>query len=1100
MNKKALLISTPLVVVPTAIIITSAVLISKENEKTRIATERRKAELHASMGQYEKNNLDLTRMIDEHENETINIKTLRKSLKMSFDLYRGGSFDFTELNMNPVPVKDAKNVSYSEIINFIESAEVGDLTYLNDHFCNISFKKAFYTPMKLIPQITDLLEEWEANGPTIGEESWATKMKAAMITYGINQIWNTKERNWHTRRGTDLNDFNFYSENDKNENDISDLVSEENFKEYFRYEMKNGELKTFEELRNRINTALWDAHAIYAFLDSLKAPVVKFNLDDRFLLKFAEVDSKDIVIKHENNDGTGTSVNVNINNWDPVFGIKNSWYEYGVFNRNYYQKNVISPMFLIDDEKVKIVRGDEDEYDLYDNEVIANSVNYSMPLSYERIVNYKSDDSKFNHNNSKYSIKLNENRYFENKLHEQQTSKHGFIPMSDVDMYNETMTGDWYPHIRQEYATMWQYMTKYVQWGWKSTWPTPMQIDTAHKNGVEIYGTLFNDSPSSMILRLLADTEDGRYIWAENLIKIMNDTGVDGILWNAEIGGWERSGLTIASLKAWQRLTTYLDEALVKNNKKMIIYGNFNTELPRTPKEYIDVLKDGDDEYNYANDTSWWRGLTPSNGESQFYHYDENMRVIDKPLGYAHKNGINDLMLSFVDKDYINGVENNQYAGKYGVDISFAMNRNEFVKNNPEYNLIILGSDSAISGTNNGIKNYMQREMDFLTKENLASEYYADYMIFADGAGVVDPREKFEWEMSQYIARNNEQHATGQIIGTGGGYTAQNDTKFREINDYYGKGDWGQISQDPRTKSWAYSNYFQERSTIDDRDFYTAFNVGYGHKYVLNGENIYNDWQNIGFQDFYPSYRYLIDVYDKNNQLIDDSANNFTKRKINAFIDEVDDAYQGNDSLHYKGTLEKNESFINKLYVSNIAKNKEFSIFVKNDDDLQTTLQVWRNKQQDANEVLPTKTEIINGYKKLTFNVSASDVDKITSFGLKVRNISAGNKSVDLDKFRVGAISFNDPSKIIKSHDNVISNFYAETNNIDDVGINVKFEDQYFDENTRYVIYNSENKPVFISSRPEFHVQDGGNYTIKAFNPIGEALGSYQLHINRIKK
>lgn len=1078
-NKKILIIGSSIIggsaTVAAAVI--AAVEINKNNKKNDVYNAK---ELFA------KNADEIQSIVDGSSKSTIELSSLKKSLRMSLGLYRGGWFDTSDVNILGFSASNPKQTSYLEMLNFIDNASVDEVVSLNANFTKIKFIKKFATSFSESFEIKKRFEDESTKA------EWFQKTKETILNWGIDAIRGLSLR--HYSRGS-LNDFDFFSWNDKEENQFKDFVSQEDWEKYFRYQKNDGNLITFDEVRAMINNAN-DLQELKNIINTtLDKPVVCFNLSDKFLLKFEKVVAH---ISHFSNATSTESNNVNVklkSEWDPIFGTKNSWYQYNAFKSNYFAKNAISPMFLMERQGTSVRNSDEESY-INDNEIDALSINYSMPKTYEDILDYKSSENRFNNG----LIKLNENRYFENKLHQQQTPKHGYVPMSDVDMYNETMTGNWYPHIRQEYATMWQYVSKYIQWGWKTTWPTPIQVDTAHKNGVEIYGTWFNDSPSSMILRLLSDTEQNRFIWADNLIQMLKDTGVDGMLWNAEVSGWSTSGISEVTWRGWNRLLTYLNTELEKAGKKLLIHPLSGSEVPRTNADMISFLQDGDTESDYRELLSWRQSLTPANGQYDMYHYDDDYSLLDKPLGYAHRNGSHDIWLGFVDK-MPSGIEQNEEIEKYGA-LAQARQRAEFAKNNPEYNLITLGSNALGDSMSweGSIGDFINQEMKFLKENNIADQYYGDYSDFANGAGVADPREKFEWEMSQYISRTNTQIATGTIYDNpGNGYTSQNDTKFRQPNGWYGKGDWEQLSQDPRSESGAYSNYFQERSTIDDRNFYTSFNVGYGHKYTLNGQNVYDDWQNIGFQDFYPTYRYLIDVYDKSGQLIDDSLNNYTKRKINAFIDEVDDAYQGNDALHYKGVLEKNESFVNKLYVSNITKNKEFSIFVKNDDGLQTSLEVWRNKDKDADEIAPTKIEDFNGYKKLTFNVTATDIDKITSFGLKVRNASSDNRDINLENYRIGAISFEDTSSTLQSHSNSMSNFYAETNNISDVGINVKFDDQYFDENTRYAIYDDKNTVVAISSRPEFHIEHGGKYTIKVFNPIGQSMGSHTVNINEIK-
>lgn len=428
----------------------------------------------STAGKYAANKVELQSFVDKHTNEVIDITSLKKSLKMSLNLYRGGWFDISQTNIMGLSVSNQHKAEFSELISFIDNASIDQAISFNENFSKIKFLKNFAVSFKDAFEIKMRFKDVEDT------TQWLDKTKTIVWNWGVDAIRGLALR--HYSHG-EVNDFSFFSHNDKDQNVFNDFVSDEDWNNYFRYSKSDGSLITFEEAKQMIQKANTADELKTTITNTLDEPVVCFNLDDRFLIKFKGVKNDSYAIT---NVVSNESHNIDVKlkgEWDPVFGTKDSWYQYAAFAGNYFQKNAISPMFLIDKQGTTVHDNNTDFY-IQDNEIDAQSINYSMPQTYEQIMNYKSSVNQFNRG----LIKLNESRYYENKLHEQQTPDHGFIPMSDVDMYNETMTGNWYPHIRQEYATMWQYVSKYIQWGWKTTWPTPLQVDTAHKNGAEFMG------------------------------------------------------------------------------------------------------------------------------------------------------------------------------------------------------------------------------------------------------------------------------------------------------------------------------------------------------------------------------------------------------------------------------------------------------------------------------------------------------------------------------------------------------------------------------------------------------------------------------------
>lgn len=1005
----------------------------------------------------------LNAMLDK-KNETINTHTLKKSLKMNLELCRGGTFDFSKTTL----FKQSKSVSYEELISFVDNGHVNDLKELTKEFTKIVFVKKFSTKFSDLLTVKSLILENQTSITTI-----IKKIKDTLIQEGIEDLFS---------------DFSFFTGDAKyDEKSIDKYLPKNEFFSFLTFADIAGNEFSVEQTTDAINNISTENDLNEFLTNGPQEPSFHMNLVDNFIIKYGTLTEGELQPKYSKVQNVDHNVDVEYQDFDEVFNNFNSLYDFSYFRSTYAWRNVISPMLQI---KLGIEgnwRYQDDNIDKVIKDNQENSVQYSYCMEFEDIMNYQTSDSDF----LAPSIPLATDRYFENKLKTTQSQKHGVTMFSPPDALQEAYTRHWYPSTPGAYQYMWQYMKNYITWGRGLTVPGPSVVNTAHKNGVRVFATLFNSEPSSMLVRLMSMNEDSKKVYINQLIKILKDRGVDGLFWNSEMASWSTSGMTFAGWKSYSEFLHIADTEFKNNGLMFYQYSNHDVEIPLEGKDKIaDIIKMSGDDKVLEKTNNNWRALNSTPGKMTFsmnhFTYDFNFYDNEFGLGADHQ-----IFNGFVDKiDMQTGI----------------IGRLKFLKDHPEYTLNVMGwedSPNTVDWINREwqvlqqIKNDPSLSAQFTTET--FDEFYADYTLYGDRHHVAYS-DDLEWSSSEFVSRGQFQQKQSGIK------TDFHLSRFTE-EDIENEGTnpssrfqvsyWDKNGQDPRATTGALSDYFEERSVINDKEFSTSFETGYAHQFTKGGKEVFGNWSNMGAQDIPPTYRYIIDKYDSNGKLIDDSVNNYVKRDVTAKLLETKDAYYGGDVLTYNGILKANESIVNKLYVSNITTDKQFSIIVKdNSSQADIQLAVWKNKSTTPTTLKAINEEkLVGGYKKLTFNVDVNANEVITSFGIKIQNGAATD--LDLSNVLVDGLAFKDKSQQNAKVDHLLTNFRASTNNAKASGVNVKFTDSAFDENTRYFIYDENDKLIDFGSSPYLHVETAGVYKIVVENNLGTKLNESKVSLNK---
>lgn len=970
---------------------------------------------------------------------------------MTIDLYRGGFFDFTKVSL---PFIKFQTISHDEFINFIDNLSVQEAIGIRANFNSIIFKKKILVAPKYLYEINSAMRHGD-------------------------DIRTLKEKFIHEYIEKQENDNSFVSTDSYNESILQYTFDIKEYKKHITY-LDNGNELSELELINKINS-FTDIEQLKTYIAlEHNEPIFSINLTDELLIDFESiVPSKQYSTKNNSGDNT-ISIFHDRSNYDAVYGNMTEWIQFSGFNQLYFWDNAISPLVNLGWTREKNGSVDEIKDKIRKEKVEGKSIDFSLPMNFAQIIDYKHDGSKLHSS----LIPLNTNRYLENKLHASQSSRFGVQEFSNIDIYRENSFRDWVPHFKQQFFSMWQYTNSYVEWGGQRNTlnlPSPAKIDVAHKNGVKAYATLFNDEPTVLMARLMGQRENGINNFVKNLVQALKDRGADGLFWNAEIAGWKSNGLNDAQIVIYQQLLRDIDKAFTESGLTFQAYTNTNCEIPVDADKAIEYFngRNGVSASSQSNgipnrfsDKTYVReGHTvPASGMMSMYHFDHNFDIVDSKIGLGANN---ELFLGFVNKINI---------------VRGTAARVEFANKHPEYTLTTMGWNAPTSGQ---VADWLAKEWTEIQAKHLATEYYGNYAEYGSAQAHSD---EAEWEIGTYTSRKDTAKTVGMIweddFNEQREWSLAHDDVHGSLPDGKTNPIWiyDSLSRDPRTVSKAYSYLFQEKSGLNSNSFSTSFEVGFGNKFNISGESKFGNWSNIGLQDFMPTYRYIIDEFDQNGNRVDLSSKNYIGRKVEAHIDAKGQTYFGTNSLHYTGTLKPNEAFENKLYVTNIDANKQFKMIVSSSVADKTKLAIWKNKQDAVSYITASSQKVLNDkFTELTFNVDANAQDKVTSFGLYFKNDSLTD--LNLEDLTIDGIAYGTNSN------HMLTNFSAVSNNSQHVGANVTFDDNYFDELTRYIVKDANGSIISITSRPEFHIDDAGTYTIDVVNSFGEKLATKSIGI-----
>ena len=347
----------------------------------------------------------------------------------------------------------------------------------------------------------------------------------------------------------------------------------------------------------------------------------------------------------------------------------------------------------------------------------------------------------------------------------------------------------------------WQYIDKLVYWGGSSgegiiVPPSADVIDSAHKNGVPVLGTVFfpttaHGGKAEWVDQFLQKDSNGNFPMVDKLLEVCKELGFDGWFINMETGLTvkendfiDQSETAKEGAKITKKHAELMQEFIKKFKEKSIKEYSNNYEI----MWYDSLTEDGE--------MDWQNALTDKNDN---YLIDEN------------KNKVADSMfLNFwwtskklADKELLK--VSKEKAEKLGI--------------NP-YDLYA-GIDVQQNGTNTNVKwNLFQDEKG---KPYTSLGLYAPSWTFFSSNNV----DEFQLKESRlWVNEFGDPTQKGDL----------SENIFRGV-----------------------STYAVEKTVVNSLPFNTNFSIGNGYNFFINGEKVSSlDWNNRSLADVMPTYRWII--------------------------------------------------------------------------------------------------------------------------------------------------------------------------------------------------------------------------------------------------
>lgn len=621
---------------------------------------------------------------------------------------------------------------------------------------------------------------------------------------------------------------------------------------------------------------------------------------------------------------------------------------------------------------------------------------------------------------NKSHVPLNKQIFFD-KLHNSQTNKFGIAPTTgsyfgfndgtyemnktfrnNINIFPQEFMSSLNKQGLSKYGAgslNWNYMNKLIFWNTVSNKnlaiPRADLIDRAHLNGVKVYASYFPQEVPDINVLLYEDF-DKNMPAVENMVKLAKSVGFDGYFMNMEVprnmSSWKNY---YYRKKFFARIAKF--KAIAKAHGIEIIWYAHQRD------SYMD------------KDTPDW---------DMFY---------DAPTFKQREVLIDD-----------------QLVYHFNYDDSF----------NP------LKDDANIPGTEAYINTYINfaHHMDPEDVWEHIGHYWYLRMKYGDKnyGGVSwqtwisnsDTGENWSWLL------NNIYEIQQYVIGFG---KTPHQEWFGDINVYGGEMYWGTHADraakckqngmmfqelwpasgengDPRDNNTsAYSKYIQERSVIDGtKSFKTYFNLWVTSEHFQKGKIFKVNNQNIipygsrFLSDIKPTYRWITDIYDLNNNPVMWTQRQDFKKEIKTRF-KMTDAYNGLNTIGFIGDLPSNNKLENKLYGSNIDNANTDSWDITFKGPITPNLLLWDDSNSKTSVQASSVTDLANGWKKAIYNVS-SGITKY--FGYSLENSTSA--SIHIDNEYINGISWNRTGDLIIKHNDELDSLNPSV-------------DQYFDNiNNKY--------------------------------------------------
>ncbi|GLC30877.1 endo-beta-N-acetylglucosaminidase [Clostridium omnivorum] len=518
-----------------------------------------------------------------------------------------------------------------------------------------------------------------------------------------------------------------------------------------------------------------------------------------------------------------------------------------------------------------------------------------------------------------------------NKLNSTQSDKAKVVSLAIANEHTSSTPSQGSNKFENYNFTYWQYVDTLVAWAGSSgegiiVPPSSDLIDSAHRNGVEILGTVFFPPEAyggkiQWVKAFLSKDSNGNFIMADKLLEAAKYYGFDGWFINQET-----NGLTEEEAATFKEFLVYIQNKKDKDMQimwydSMIKNGNvkWQRQLNDNNKQF---LQDGNTRVSDGMFLDfYWYYTIQWNSDGTYTALEpkklENSKAVAEQLGRSPYD-----LYAGID------VQANGYDTLYSMDADF----NELYPNKGTGALSTLFPEGQEPTTSLGLycpswTYYSSANYDeFLKKENR-------FWVSESG----DPR------------NTNTPHP------------------------------WKGIS-----------NYFVEKSPVTSIPFVTNFNMGNGKFYNVNGNKAGNlEWNNRSLQEVMPTYRWVIDNNGGNllkaSEDYTDSYYGGSSIKLQGALNKG-----GNSLIKlYNSDLKiQEDTIISLTYKQNANTNLKLALSFDGSNetkyfDLKSSGNVWKNSEVSLADFSGRKLDNISLY--VSGNESKDDY-KLNLGRLEIRN------------------------------------------------------------------------------------------------------------------
>lgn len=311
-----------------------------------------------------------------------------------------------------------------------------------------------------------------------------------------------------------------------------------------------------------------------------------------------------------------------------------------------------------------------------------------------------------------------------------------------------------------------------------------------------------------------------------------------------------------------------------------------------------------------------------------------------------------------------------------------------------------------------------------------------------------------KWEL--FADKNNKPYTSLGLYVPSWTYSSANDPDDFQVRE---NTFWVNAKEDP-TKGIPVENgqwpgiatYSVEQTAITELPFVTNFNLGNGYNYFIEGQKVSNmDWNNRSMQDILPTYRWIFDQ-DKGNNL--------------SITMDYADAYNGGNSLKFRGKMKKSKKSNIKLYSATITFDKSTTFTTTAKATAETELNLVLGFDDGSKEIYQADKKLKDEWTTVTYDVKKAVGKIVTSISYEM----ISNKSEDNYELHLGqlAVKPKEEKTSLKVKGLTVEEAIFDEEESNYAGIRLYWDKDKAKETKYYEIYriNEDDTRSFLGATP----------------------------------